>query len=543
MSMSTEVFNSTGFGHSVPQLPQHTPQAPLQVYPYPVDAFPPILRAVIQALHEETQIPAELIGNVVLAAASLACQSHIEVIPTHTTQPESCSLYLLTLAESGEGKTTISKRVMRPFNIFAEKMNQEYQDKLDKYKYEHNVWKVKKQAFDALLRRAIKNGEDSEDEESDIKDHAKSEPKKPTYPVMLYEDVTPTAFIEGVSEYPEAGLFSDEASIFFKGYLKNNLGLLNKAWDGETYSHRRTEGENHEIKACLTISLMAQPSVFEDYLKKHGELAKGSGFLSRFLYANTISTIGHRNGNTHFDKSDEALRGLHERISALLDVQRASFYGNKNKKKALTLTDEAKMLQANKRSEVEDKISLNQEWEHIRDMASKSGSNTIRLAAILTFIQSNESTQITAETLEGAVKIVDWHLNQASVLFYPKSERYQFEQDVYELFAWIRNKFMQTNCVHFLKNDLEKFGPNRLRRTEKLHPVLEQLISMGCICLIRPFQNSALYVAMPARASYSGWYFPQAFFANGWNPIIASPQNVRGKYDASYFNQSRLSYQ
>jgi hypothetical protein len=192
MSMSTEVFNASVFGYSVPQLSQNIPQTPLQVYPYPVDAFPPILRAVIQALHEETQIPVELIGNVVLAAASLACQSHIEVIPTHTNQPESCSLYLLTLAESGEGKTTISKRVMRPFNIFAERMNQEYQEKLDKYKHEHNIWKVKKQAFDGLLRSAIKNGEDGEDEGNDIKDHAKSEPKKPTYPVMLYEDVTPT---------------------------------------------------------------------------------------------------------------------------------------------------------------------------------------------------------------------------------------------------------------------------------------------------------------------------------------------------------------
>jgi len=542
MSMSTEVFNATGFGHSVPQLTQHPPQAPLQVYPYPVDAFPPILRTVIQALHEETQIPAELIGNVVLAAASLACQSHIEVIPTHTNQPESCSLYLLTLAESGEGKTTISKRVMRPFNIFAERMNQEYQEKLDKYKHEHNVWKVKKQAFDGLLRRAIKNGEDSEDEESDIKEHAKSEPRKPTYPGMLYEDVTPTAFIEGVSEYPEAGLFSDEASIFFKGYLKNNLGLLNKAWDGETYSHRRTEGENYEIKACLTISLMAQPSVFEDYLKKHGELAKGSGFLSRFLYANTTSTIGHRNGNTHFEQSDEALRGLHERISALLDVQRSRFYANKNKKKALTLTDEAKMLQANKRSEVEGKIGLNQEWEHIRDMASKSGSNTIRLAAILTFIQSNESTQISSETLEGAIKIVDWHLNQASVLFYPKSERYQFEQDVYELFAWLKNKFLQGNASPIQINHVERFGPNRLRRIEKLKPVLEQLIGMGLVCLIRANLNSAIFIAMPARPPSSGWCFPQAFFANGLNPIIASRQNVQGKYDANYFNQSRLSY-
>lgn len=69
---------------------------------YPVQSFPPVLRNVIQSLHNNSQIPVELIGNVVLAAISLSCQSLIEVIQPHTNMAEPCSLYLMTIAESGE---------------------------------------------------------------------------------------------------------------------------------------------------------------------------------------------------------------------------------------------------------------------------------------------------------------------------------------------------------------------------------------------------------------------------------------------------------
>ncbi|MDQ6490113.1 DUF3987 domain-containing protein, partial [Salmonella enterica] len=72
---------------------------------YPVDKFPPVMRELIDTLHDDSQIPMEIIGNAVLAAASMACQSLVDVELSHNTTPELCSLYLLTLAESGEGKT------------------------------------------------------------------------------------------------------------------------------------------------------------------------------------------------------------------------------------------------------------------------------------------------------------------------------------------------------------------------------------------------------------------------------------------------------
>ncbi|MGJ3438231.1 YfjI family protein [Serratia liquefaciens] len=526
-------------------LPNTQHRAPTQspILSYPVEAFPPLLQDVIRALHTDTQIPIELIGNAVLTAASLACQSHVEVIQSHMTTAEPCSLFLLTLAESGEGKSTINKKVMEPFYTFSETMKQEYQEHFADYKRKHKLWKIRERVFTKRLQKAIeKDFDDQEDAEEQLEAHNLIEPIKPHCLNMLYEDATPKTLIQGLSEYPVAGLLSDEAIIFFKGYTKNNLGLLNKTWDGGTYSYRRPDGETHDIKACLTLSLMVQPNVFNDYLEKNGDIAKGSGFLSRVLFANPISTISRRHGNGDHRDSSRALKTLHDRIIQLLEKQRADFYNTPTEKRALALCDEAVALQRQQRAETERKMVEGQEWAHIRDIASKAGANTLRLAAILTFIQDNENTQISAETLEGALKIINWHLHQASLLFYPMSERYHFEQDVYALFAWLKNKFLQGNASPIQINYVERFGPNRLRRIEKLKPVLEQLIGMGLVCLIRANLNSAVFIAMPARPPSSGWYIPQAFYANGWNPIIATQQNVRGKYDAGYFNQSRLLY-
>lgn len=74
----------------------------------------------------------------------------------------------------------------------------------------------------------------------------------------------------------------------------------------------RAAGE-YDINACLTLALMVQPPVFENYCRNHGELSKGSGFLSRFLYINTISTLGRRRTNTGHAQSDEALNVFHRK--------------------------------------------------------------------------------------------------------------------------------------------------------------------------------------------------------------------------------------
>lgn len=49
------------------------------------------------------------------------------------------------------------------------------------------------------------------------------------------------------------------------------------------FDFRRADGEIYQITPRLTFSLMSQPGVFMDYIKKHGILTRDSGLLSRFL--------------------------------------------------------------------------------------------------------------------------------------------------------------------------------------------------------------------------------------------------------------------
>ncbi|MBA0167871.1 YfjI family protein [Pectobacterium sp. CFBP8739] len=495
--------------------------------PYPVGSFPPVLRNVIRELQNNTHIPVEMIGNVVLAATSLVCQSLIEVIQPHTNMPEPCSLYLMTIAESGEGKTTINKQVMKPCYAFASELIQEYEKQLANYKQKIKLWKIRQQALESNLRQAIRKGYPGEYEEQEINKHAEIEPQRPVRSNFIYEDTSLKALVEGLSEHPEAGFISDEAITFFKSYLKNNPGLLNKAWDGEMFDFRRAEGEIYQITPRLTFSLMSQPGVFMDYLKKHGGLARSSGFMSRFLFAWGESTIGLRGNTQESIAAEHDLNIFHERVSEFLELNKTQIYDAAAQKKKLKLTENALPLWKNNRSEIEKKMSLGNEWEHIRDIASKASGNTLRIAALLQYFYDDNAEEIPSGTLECAMKIVDWYLNQASLLFYPMSERCQFELDVRELYSWIINRIRQNNGAAFLKNDLEKYGPHRLRRTERLTPVLNQLISQGCFGVIQMNSNGALFVTL--HHSNGVFNLPQGFMPYTPCAIIQSRDNTKGR--------------
>lgn len=523
MNLSPDIYNASLA--NLPGLQYHPVNKTLQ--PYPVQAFPPVLRNVIQALHNNTKIPVEMIGNVVLAATSLTCQSLIEVIQPHTNMPEPCSLYLMTIAESGEGKTTINKQVMKPCYVFALELIQQYEQHVINYKHKFKLWKIRQQALESNLRQAIKKGYPGEDEEQAINKHAESEPQRPSRPNFIYEDTSLKALVEGLSEHPEAGFISDEAITFFKSYLKNNPGLLNKAWDGEMFDFRRADGEIYQITPCLTFSLMSQPGVFMDYIKKHGVQARASGFMSRFLFAWVESSIGTRQGTQTTIATEYDLDIFHEKIVELLALHKIPRTESATQKKKLTLSKEALEIWKSYRSEAERKMSPENAWEHIRDIASKASSNTLRIAALLQYFHQDDSNSISPTTVECAIGIMNWYLNQASHLFYPMSERCQFEQDVRELYSWIMGRIRQDDGYPILKNDLEKYGPHRLRRTERLTPVLDQLISQGYFGIIKMFPHSALYVT--PHYQNGNLDLPRGYSRYARFIILQSRDNTRGR--------------
>ncbi|EOF4703572.1 YfjI family protein [Pluralibacter gergoviae] len=523
MNLSPELHNASLANR---QDLQYSPEKKA-LLPYPVTSFPQVLLNVIQELHKNTQIPVALIGNVVLATTSLACQSLIEVIQPHTNMPEPCSLYLMTIAESGEGKTTINKQVMKPCYTFAAELIQQYEQQVVDYKHKLKVWKIRQQALESNLRQAIKKGYPGENEEHEVSEHAQNEPQRPSRPNFIYEDTSLKALVEGLSEHPEAGFISDEAITFFKSYLKNNPGLLNKAWDGEMFDFRRADREIYQITPLLTFSLMSQPGIFNDYIKKHEISARASGFLSRFLFAWVESSIGSRQNTHEKMDADSHLDIFHKRVEEILELNKLQLNVPGIRKKQLTLTDNALTFWRNNRTETERKISPGNEWEHIRDIASKSSANIIRIAALLSFFCDEKIETIDSNSISCATDIMDWYLNQASNIFYPMSERCQFEQDVRELHTWIMRRIVKNEGFAILKNQLEKYGPHRLRRTEKLTPVLNQLISQGVFSVIQAPSGSALYVTI---VQPNGWVNPLREFSL-YSPctVIQSRENTQGR--------------
>ncbi|HHR5848888.1 TPA: YfjI family protein [Providencia alcalifaciens] len=493
---------------------------------YPVDAFPPVLNELINSLHTETQIPVELIGSVTLGAVSLACQSLIEVIQPHTNMPEPCSLYLMTIAESGVGKTTINKQIMKPLYDFASEIIKEYEVNLDSYKSDHKIWKIKQQVCENNFKTAIRKNYSGEFEQNKIKEHEKSEPKRPRRPTFIYEDTTLKALVEGLNEHPEAGIISDEAVTFFKSHLKNNPGLLNKAWDNETFDFRRANGEIYNIKPRLTFSLMSQPNIFSNHIENNAKISRDSGFLSRFLFCKTNTTVvpskEYKNDNR------DSLSNYYTRMNELITENKINL--KSLNKKQLTLNDDARKLWRNYRSEIEIKTDIDGEWEHIKDIALKANSNLLRISAMLQYFHSDEYNHIGPKNLEFSISILNWYLDQACHIFYPKSEKYQFEKDVRELYLWIKNRIEQNGGFAFPKNEIEKYGPNRLRRIDKLTPILNQLISQTSIKIAVFNKESCLYITVQKT---DGFYIIPKKFANSYSlvpaDVIQSCNNTKGR--------------
>lgn len=484
---------------------------------YPWNAYPQLIVELMKWANTDKKISPVLIANTATAVISLTSQSLVDVIPPYSSQPEPCSIYTITIAESGEGKTTVGKELWRSSTDFSTQMTLEYQALLSQYKQKYETWKTINDGLKSSLKQAAKKGHDTTSISKMIKDHANKIPEKPSHMRFMYNDTTPKAIIEGLSEYEYAILFSDEGDTFFTGYLKNKMGFMNKAWDGEPYSYSRVDGEHYEIRPRLTLSLMAQPKVFNKYLNNNGELSKGSGFMSRVLFSDISSLPDcnyERPNNCTFQ---DTLDLFHGRIRELQERQREKFYNNDNSKISLELADDAKKYIKDKAVELNERTLTGQEWDHIKDAVTKAYANILRIAALFHSFTTDETKIISKTEVENACNIIEWHLEQMSKLFYPISERFQLEQDVYDLSTWIKNRFNNPKgesvvqnpmtgvfekvkiCEYqpFPRKDILIDGPYRLRNAERLNIVLEQMVSIGLIMIIKYGNNGALHISPP----------------------------------------------
>lgn len=450
-------------------LPLHGPQPePPQ---YPLAALGRFAEAA-KVITDQVQAPAPVVAQSILAAASLVAQPHIDVEIDGREFP--VSLYLITVAASGERKTATDKIVLAPVKNYERELLDQYDDDFKRWSVELAELKTKKKGV--LL---------------DIAAIMDKEEEKPPYPMMLTKEPSYEGLVRSLHEgLPSMGLFSDEAGRFIGGYAMSEEHLLKTAaglseiWDGSEIT--RTRGAEGQIFVLhdrrLAMHLMLQPIVA--YRIIANPLLMGQGFLPRCLVTHPQSKIGSRMYVEASTRDHPTVRAMDQRFRELLK-KGMTLKTREKSQRNISLDVDAKAYWIELHNEFE--ADSSEKYEPIQAMACKAAEQVARIAAVLAYIDDSDLRSISRDAVERAASLMGFYLNE-SLRLQQMAEEDQRKKLAEKFLEWVfkerdksvaqRSKENQEN-VQFHMQGLLQRGPNQLRTKAKAERILKFLHDHG----------------------------------------------------------------
>ncbi|AUQ26505.1 MULTISPECIES: YfjI family protein [Dickeya] len=442
--------------------------------PFPVHVFPPIIKNAVYEVEQHTQAPQALIVTAILGVISLACQNRIDVCRQSNLRGP-VSLFLLTLAESGERKSTVDKLLMKPLYQLEEEWFEKYTQDLIIWRNEDTAFNIAKKALISKIKSEILRNKDHSTTDERLKALLAETPKIPVRFKQIFNDATPAAIKDYLcGRWRSIGLMSDEAGIIFNGYALNELPFINKMWDGGMFSvERKKEPEKLIRDARMTQSLMVQPDAFKGYIERKGDMAKAIGYFARCLVCQPGSTQGYRQITSPV-VSSEHLPIFHQR---LIDIVNESIAKNdENERQCLHFSPEAEKRWIEFYNKVESEMGLIGFLSDFKDYASKIAENMARIAALLHYFNGDEG-DISLNAVESAVAISAWYVDEYVRIFSKPEPLLLVSSEADELYAWIKDYCYKCFVPYIRKTTILQYGPNRFRNRSKVNELLSTLYS------------------------------------------------------------------
>lgn len=425
---------------------------------FPVKALGAVLGPAVEAVHEYVQAPLALCAQSALAVASLVAQRLYSAENDGREHP--LSLWLLTVAESGERKSAAD-------GVLCREVKEWERVQYAAYRIERDAYQREAEAFAKQEAKAAKVG------------LAAVEPPPPPLEATV---ITGEPTLEGLHKLllrnrGWAGLLSDEGGQFIGGHAmsRDNIGKtvagLSGLWDNGTADRvRGGDGVSKLYGKRVSLHLMMQPVFAEELLSN--PKASGQGFLARCLFAWPASTAGHRPYRTGDVQADTRLRTFHGRIAALLNVPEPMREGERNElePRRLPLADDAKAYWIRAHDAIEVRQQAGGEYETIKPWASKAPEQVLRIAGVLAVMDRDHPTAIRLPEVQAAAELVNWYLAEAlrlrGVASIPQEIR-----DAETVLAWCRERGLST--VH--SAELVRLGPAAIRTSDAVHAAMAVL--------------------------------------------------------------------
>jgi hypothetical protein len=440
--------------------------------PYPLAELGPVLQPAADSLRRVIQAPDAVCGASVLAAASLASQALADIELDGRVIP--LSLWLLTVAESGERKSAVDTEAMRAAREYEKELAKAYTEAEQEHAELLREWKARCQDAETKAKKAHGIGL------ADALQEIGPAPAAPLVPRVTVADFT----AEGLSKlltagWPSVGAFTDEAALVFGGHgmtketVTRTAGTLCKLWDSGTLDRvRGGDGATKIYGRRLALHLLAQPVIAERALSD--DVLAGQGFLARCLLAWPESTAGRRPYRAESLRDDPALNQMARRLGELHrdPLPLAPEERQELQPPRLHLSDAAKSAWVKLHDGIEREMRPGGRFVTVKPWASKTPEQALRIAGVLSLLESG--AVIEADTLARAAELALWHLNEAVRL-----------AGTAELSPEVRNAEALLNWCHdtgrtlLHSRDALRLGPARIRERGTFMRAIEELERAG----------------------------------------------------------------
>jgi hypothetical protein len=385
---------------------------------YPVTALGSLMSAAVLGTAEAVQAPVELCAQSALANAALAVQGHANaVMPWGGGKPGPISLFLLSVADSGDRKTTADK-ALGGDAIAA------HEEALEgDVARARVIYNNEKEAFDTA-RAAVKNKASKDGTAKSITEALNqlgSPPVPPLAATLTFSDPT----IEGLHKQysggqPSAGLFSTEGGAFVGGVGMNKENalksgaLFSEMWDGAAIKRLRSgDGATVLRNRRLSFHLMMQPGAAHAWLSD--PVLRDQGLFSRLLIAAPKSLAGSR---LHREPSNDALAAMNGFKRQLSDILDHPLPIHPEKPGELTprelpLAPDACKLIFGFADQIEVQVGEGGALAPVKGLAGKTIEHAIRIAAVIGLFENLNLQQIDRPLMSRGIALAQWYLGEA----------------------------------------------------------------------------------------------------------------------------------
>jgi hypothetical protein len=371
-------------------------------------------------------------------------------------QTRPLSLFCVTIAPSGDRKTSADIEATWPLARREAVLREENIEALREWRIEHAAWSAEK--------RKIEGGKsDLLQRKADLASLG-DEPEKPLEPNLLSDSPTVEGLIKNwPGSHAALGMFSAEGSMFTAGHgmLADNqlktAATLSAAWDGRPIKRIRAgDGVSVLPGRRLALHLMIQPDAASAFLSSPS--LRDQGLLSRILAAHPKSMAGGRFYKDTNPGDAATIRAYGARLLSILEKPPALAEGKRNEldPPALVMSAEAKSLWIAFHDHLE-KQSRDQ-LEPIKDFAAKAPEHAARIAGVITIIEDIHAREIGEKIMAGAVILADWYVNEALRLSQAGMTDPRLRHAA-ALLEWIQ---AQPN-MEIAFREILRLGPNRTR--------------------------------------------------------------------------------